>query len=138
MEPSRRRTVPSTAYPTPAPCRASAIPTCTRNASRGPRGGYTSREFGTRRTVGQREHRLDDGQAHTMLEPAGLEHPSSVARAHPLHKAMLTLARDAFWLPGSLHGGVPRPLPRKIPRHYTGCAALLSNILSRPGATVRP
>src|SRR5579883_396088 len=46
---------------------------------------------------------LDDGKPPAALQAARLQHTPPILRAHPLHKAMLTLTRDAFGLPCSLH-----------------------------------
>ena len=68
---------------------------------------------------------LDDGQTPAALEPTRLEHSAARARRHSLHKAMLTLARDAFWLPRSLHGLLQIPSDKmyqiSIPGPTAGC-----------------
>src|SRR5256885_5732102 len=70
---------------------------------------------------------LDNGQAPAALEAACLQHLAPVAREHPLHKAMLTLSRDAFWLPGSLHGVYFQTFPRSVPNDYNYAVGGLSN-----------
>jgi hypothetical protein len=60
--------------------------------------------------------RLNDGQALAALQAPRLEHLAPGERAHPLEKAVLTLARDAFWLPRSLHGIASNPFHRTLPR----------------------
>lgn len=80
-----------------------------------------------RRTYARKRLTLDNGQAPTALEAACLQHLAPVAGEHPLHKAMLTLSRDAFWLPGSLHGVNFQTFPRSVPNDYNYAVGDLSN-----------
>lgn len=66
----------------------------------------------------ERTQGLDDGEAPAPFEAAGLEHFAPGARAHPLHKAVLALTRDALRLPGSLHGLSQTPSTKVLTRVY--------------------
>jgi hypothetical protein len=93
--------------------------------------------FGMRRTRHRACPILDDRQAPAPLETTGFEDLPSRLRAHPLHKAMFALPRNALWLPGSLHIGCIVPFPRDMLNYYTRAASCLS-ITGGTGASCRP
>ncbi len=81
---------------------------CTQNAPRGIGEDFQPTPS-ARRTRRDAKTRLDDGQAPAPLEAAGLQHFAPGARAHPLHKTVFALPRDALRLPCSLHGCLLNP-----------------------------